>query len=194
MLKILMFVASFMHASLIASPSTLALKVTPIHLTADGRCFRFQAEVADSAYAREQGLMFRKFLAADAGMFFVFPVDQNWTMWMSNTLIPLDILFISADGIIEKIHHSASPRTETYYRPDKPVRFALELNGGSARKINLKEGDHVYHELIPHPLPSTCQTAVTVQQVTVAQRVHQPPQPAVTPTKKPPIPPVATKP
>lgn len=194
MLKTLFVILHLIATPFVVAESSVVLKINPLYIYAEGRCFRFQVEIADSARTREQGLMFRKFLAADAGMLFVFPADHNWTMWMSNTLIPLDILFINADGVIEKIHHSASPHTETHYRPDKPVRFALEVNGGTARKLNLKEGERLYHELIPHPMPSQCQTAITINQVAVAQKAHQATPPAVKPAQKPVSSPVTAKP
>jgi uncharacterized protein len=105
----------------------------------------FTVEMAISPRQQEQGLMFRRTLAADAGMLFVFPVTQTAIFWMKNTLIPLDMIFIAADGKIADIHERAVPLSETNIPSKVPVRAVLELNGGTVARLGIKLGDVVHH-------------------------------------------------
>ncbi len=91
--------------------------------------------------------MYRKALAPDAGMLFVFPETQTATFWMKNTLIPLDMLFIAGDGRVADIHERAVPLSEATISSKVPVRAVLELNGGTALRLGIHEGDVVHHAL-----------------------------------------------
>src|SRR4051794_6180096 len=71
--------------------------------------FAFNIEIADTNATRERGLMFRTALAPDAGMLFDYHHEQQTAFWMQNTLIPLDMVFISADGVVKTIHVDARP-------------------------------------------------------------------------------------
>ena len=97
----------------------------------------FTVELAVDGPQRQQGLMFRDKMPMDAGMLFDFGSSREIAMWMKNTLIPLDMLFIDEKGIVRKIHEGAKPHDETPLPSDGPVKFVLELNGGvvQARKI-----------------------------------------------------------
>jgi uncharacterized membrane protein (UPF0127 family) len=103
--------------------------------------FPFTIEIADTDAARERGLMFRTSLAPDAGMLFDYHREQQTSFWMQNTLIPLDMIFISADGIVKTIHANAQPRDTTSIPSQVPVRFVLEIPGGRSEEIGLKVGD-----------------------------------------------------
>ncbi|TAN46963.1 MAG: DUF192 domain-containing protein, partial [Rhodospirillales bacterium] len=103
----------------------------------------FKAEIAATPNARAKGLMFRRELAPDAGMLFDFFQPQPVTMWMKNTLIPLDMLFIMDDGRIANLAERTVPGSLTPIPADEPVRFVLELNGGTAARLGLKAGDRV---------------------------------------------------
>jgi uncharacterized protein len=105
---------------------------------------RFAVDLALSPAQQEQGLMYRSTLAADAGMLFVFPRTATQAFWMKNTLIPLDMLFISADGKIADIHERAVPLDETPIASKAPVKAVLELNGGTVARLGIKEGDVVH--------------------------------------------------
>jgi hypothetical protein len=106
---------------------------------------RFAVELAISAEQRAQGLMFRRRLAADAGMLFLYPDDRVISMWMKNTLIPLDMLFIGADGRIVQIAERAVPGSMAMVSSDRPARAVLELNGGTAARLRIKPGDRVLY-------------------------------------------------
>ena len=103
--------------------------------------FKFNLELATTEPEREKGLMFRTELAPDAGMLFVYPSEQAVSFWMQNTLIPLDMLFIAADGTVKTIHVNARPLDTTPIPSEVPVQFVLEIAGGRADEIGLKPGD-----------------------------------------------------
>jgi uncharacterized protein len=103
--------------------------------------FAFNIEIADTEAAREKGLMFRSSLAPDAGMLFDYFHEQLATFWMQNTLIPLDMVFIAADGTVKTIHPNARPMDTTTIPSEVPVRFVLEIAGGRAAEIGLAVGD-----------------------------------------------------
>jgi uncharacterized membrane protein (UPF0127 family) len=106
---------------------------------------RFSVELALSPQQQQQGLMFRQQMAPDAGMLFVFPQTQPTAFWMKNTLIPLDMLFIAADGRIVDIHERAVPLSEASIPAKEPVKAVLELNGGTVERLGIKLGDVVHH-------------------------------------------------
>ena len=103
----------------------------------------FSVEVARTDAEREQGLMFRKELAADHGMLFPFNPPQPVTMWMKNTLIPLDMFFITPDGSIARIEENAKPESLDYIQSNAIVGAVLEVPGGTAQRIGAHMGDHV---------------------------------------------------
>jgi uncharacterized protein len=103
----------------------------------------FKVELADTPAQMERGLMFRTELAPDAGMLFDFKTPQVATMWMRNTLIPLDMLFVGGDGRIVNIHERAVPQSDAIIAAAAPVRFVIELNGGTAARLGIKPGDRV---------------------------------------------------
>jgi uncharacterized membrane protein (UPF0127 family) len=107
--------------------------------------FPFTLEIADTEAAREKGLMFRTSLAPDAGMLFDYHREQQASFWMQNTLIPLDMIFISADGIVKTIHVNAQPRDTTSIPSVVPIRFVVEIPGGRSEEIGLKVGDRFEH-------------------------------------------------
>ena len=116
--------------------------------TARGGRFRFTVELALTREEQAQGLMFRESLAPDGGMLFVFDEVRPAAFWMKNTLIPLDMLFIGADGRIVNIAEQTTPLS-TESRPSAaPVRAVLEINGGLSRMLGIAPGDHVIHELL----------------------------------------------
>lgn len=111
--------------------------------TASGKNHDFTAELALSNAQREQGLMFRKAMPLESGMLFDFGQERDVAMWMRNTLIPLDMLFIARDGRITHIHENAVPHSEAIISSRGPVKFVLELNGGTAKRYGIKPGDMV---------------------------------------------------
>jgi len=106
---------------------------------------RFSIELALTPAQQEQGLMFRNSMPADAGMLFVFAEPQTAVFWMKNTLIPLDMLFIAADGHVADIHERAVPLSEANIVSRARVKAVLELNGGTVARLGIKPGDVVHY-------------------------------------------------
>ena len=110
-----------------------------------GGAQRFAVELAVTSDQRQQGLMYRQRLPADAGMLFLYPAARPVSMWMKNTLIPLDMLFIGNDGRILHIAERAIPRSTATISSMRPVRAVLELNGGTAARLMIQVGDRVLY-------------------------------------------------
>lgn len=106
----------------------------------------FYVETAVTGPQKQKGLMFREHMDDDHGMLFVFPVAGELSFWMRNTLIPLDIIFIKANGEINHVHENAQPHDETFILSKGVVSAALEINGGMAKTLGISKGDKVYHE------------------------------------------------
>jgi uncharacterized membrane protein (UPF0127 family) len=123
---------------LAASTGTLVLK------TATGD-HNFTIEVATTDQERALGLMFRRSLPENSGMLFIYDPPQPATMWMKNTLIPLDMVFISAEGKVHRIESNTEPFSTTVIPSEGEVVGVLELNAGEADKIGLKRGDKVVY-------------------------------------------------
>lgn len=114
----------------------------------DGGDHAFTVEIAATGEERNRGLMFRTELAPDAGMLFDFGEERPVSFWMQNTLIPLDMIFIGADGEIKNIHVNARPRDTTSIPSGFPVQFVLEIPGGRSVELGIAAGDIVEHPLI----------------------------------------------
>lgn len=113
--------------------------------TQEGRDHRFRVEVARSAPELAKGLMFRTGMPSDEGMLFLFGEEGERSFWMKNTYIPLDVMFIRADGTIHIIHHSARQLSLEPLLSNGPVAAALELNGGTAARLGIRVGDRLYN-------------------------------------------------
>lgn len=111
-----------------------------------GKSHVFKIELALNQEQQEQGLMYRRTMAADAGMLFLYDAPRDITMWMKNTLLPLDMLFVAADGTITRIVERAVPQSLTTIPSGGPAKAVIELNGGTAARLGLKPGDHVHAE------------------------------------------------
>jgi hypothetical protein len=107
----------------------------------------FKVEIADSDAEREQGLMYRTTLAPDAGMLFVWDRAAPRAFWMHNTYIPLDIIYIGANGRIISIAANAQPFDETPIPSRGDARAVLELAGGRAAQLGIDLGDRVHHKM-----------------------------------------------
>jgi uncharacterized protein len=104
-------------------------------------------EVTSTPEEKAMGLMFRTSLADDAGMLFPYSPPQEATMWMRNTYISLDMIFIRADGIVHRIEANTEPFSERIIASRGAVAAVLELKAGSAARMGLKPGDRVRHPL-----------------------------------------------
>ena len=111
----------------------------------------FNVEVVDTPESRAKGLMFREELADDAGMLFDFKQELEVSFWMSNTLIPLDMIFVGADGVVKTIHVNARPQDLTSIPSQVPVQFVLEIPGGRTEELGIKPGDTMEHDRVAKP-------------------------------------------
>jgi uncharacterized protein len=107
----------------------------------------FMVEVMHTPAERERGLMDRRSLPKDRGMLFDFHTAQPVYFWMKNTFIPLDMIFVGADGRVVAIKHDAKPMDETLIPSGKPTLGVIELNAGTADAIGLKTDDVVRHPI-----------------------------------------------
>ncbi|MBS3848779.1 DUF192 domain-containing protein [Devosia sp. BSSL-BM10] len=112
----------------------------------------FNVEVVDTPETRAKGLMFVQDLADDAGMLFDFKQEREVSFWMRNTFIPLDMIFVGADGVVKTIHVNARPQDPTSIPSNVPVQFVLEIPGGRSVELGLKPGDIMEHERVSAPL------------------------------------------
>jgi uncharacterized protein len=137
----------------------MALATIPV-LPADGKMRResltlvsttgehvIDVEVAQTAEEKALGLMFRTSLAEQTGMLFPFDAPQEVSMWMRNTYVSLDMIFIRADGVVHRIESRTEPLSERVITSGGPVTAVLELAAGVAVRLSLKAGDRVRH---PH--------------------------------------------
>ena len=106
----------------------------------------FNIEIVKTQEERAKGLMYRTFLPQDKGMLFIFSEEGIYPFWMKNTLIPLDIIWISSENKIVYINHNTPPCTLepcASYSPNKNALYVLEINAGLAEKHNFKEEDNI---------------------------------------------------
>jgi uncharacterized protein len=105
----------------------------------------FNIRIADTPARQEQGLMFQTRLPADEGMLFPQPQPRVMTMWMKNTYIPLDMLFIDSHGRIVCLLANAKPQSLEILSCPKPVKAVLEIGGGEAAERGIRVGDRIIH-------------------------------------------------
>ncbi|MEZ5872673.1 MAG: DUF192 domain-containing protein [Nitratireductor sp.] len=161
LVKIIALLAVLAIPAMSASPKAMAQQPSfdadgAMHLaseelvivTSQGR-FTFDAEIADQPEEHSKGLMFRKSMPTRQGMLFVFGETRQITMWMKNTVLPLDMVFIRKDGTVAGVRERTVPFSENIIVSPEPVSHVLELNAGVARLIGLKPGDRVEHSSFP---------------------------------------------
>lgn len=124
-----------------------AQELQPLVVVTDEGRHAFQVELAATPEERSRGLMFRRSMPAEQGMLFDFGRVQPVSMWMRNTYIPLDMLFISETGEIVRIAADTEPLSERTISSGQPVLSVLELNAGTARRLGIEAGDRVEHAL-----------------------------------------------
>jgi len=116
-----------------------------VDIRGSGTNARFTVEIADDAQEQSRGLMFREELPRSSGMLFVYPNPRRAVFWMRNTLIPLDMIFAGPDGRVKAVHSNAIPLDETPIDGGQGVLAVLEINGGMATLLGIKEGDEIRH-------------------------------------------------
>ena len=106
---------------------------------------KVNVEIADDNNERSKGLMFRENLSMNAGMLFIFDLEENRTFWMKNTLFPLDIIFINKDLKIVDIKYAIPCKKEPceLYKSSKPAKYVLEVNGNFTSKNKIDVGDEI---------------------------------------------------
>lgn len=133
-----------LHTLTLASSIPGALPVKPIEIvSADGERHAFYAHLADTEETRGRGLMFVTQLEADHGMLFDFGETRHVGMWMKNTPLSLDMLFIDEAGVIVRIAERTEPFSTRIIRSEAPVRAVLEINGGLAEALGIEAGDRL---------------------------------------------------
>lgn len=124
-----------------------AASVQPLEIVTRNGVHVFSVEMATTDKERETGLMYRKELPDGKGMLFDFSPEQQISMWMKNTFIPLDMIFIRADGRILRIAENTEPHSLKIISSGGPARAVLEVIAGTAQKYGIKPGDRVAHPL-----------------------------------------------
>lgn len=107
-------------------------------------CHKIDAMLADTRERQIRGLMWVNAMPDNAGMVFDYVRPREMSIWMKNTLIPLDIVFIGIDGLVINLYRDAEPLTLDSRRAARPARYVLELNGGASDRFGLKEGSRVW--------------------------------------------------
>jgi uncharacterized membrane protein (UPF0127 family) len=146
--RMLVAMLIFLSASVLAVAQPVSFERSTLDVvTAAGAHHTFTVEVAATPEQLAQGLMFRKALAPDAGMLFNFGRPQAVAMWMKNTLLPLDMLFINGGGQVVAIVQYTVPGSLEPLGPGQDVLAVLEVNAGTAKRLGLHAGDRVEHPL-----------------------------------------------
>lgn len=140
----LAFAAPAGHADA-AGPATPGAGLT---VETDAGEYAFNVEIADDPIERARGLMFREEMPADHGMLFEYTDEAPRSFWMKNTVLPLDIIFIGADGKVVSIAQNTTPFSTEPIPSEGPARFVLEVNAGVAERIGLEPGDRIVHPRI----------------------------------------------
>jgi uncharacterized membrane protein (UPF0127 family) len=143
--------AFLVFALLVAAGPVSPAGLQTLEIASKSGVHPFAVELAENDAERSKGLMFRKELPEGRGMLFDFQREQDVAMWMQNTYISLDMLFIRADGRILRIAENTEPMSTRTISSGGAVRAVLEVIGGTARKLGIAPGDRVAHPIFkPH--------------------------------------------
>jgi uncharacterized membrane protein (UPF0127 family) len=133
-------------AAVLAAPLEAKMRQERLWLvTGPGQETPIEVEIAEAPREKELGLMFRTELPQGTGMLFPYGAPREVTMWMRNTYIPLDMVFIRKDGVVHRIEKRAEPLSERIIASQGPVSAVLELPAGDAERLGLEPGDRVRH-------------------------------------------------
>ncbi len=146
-MRALRLTALALFALLVAAGPVRAAGLQTLEIASKTGVHVFSVEVVDNDADREKGLMYRKELPEGKGMLFDFKTEQDVSFWMQNTYIPLDMLFIKADGTILRIVENAEPLSTRLIPSGGRVLGVLEVIGGTARKFGIAPGDRVAHPI-----------------------------------------------
>jgi uncharacterized protein len=131
----------------LAGTTARAASVQPLEIVTRNGVQVFSVEMATTEQEKETGLMYRKELPDGKGMLFDFSPEQQVSMWMKNTYIPLDMIFIRADGRILRIAENTEPLSTRIIPSGGPAKGVLEVIAGTAKKYGIEPGDRVAHPL-----------------------------------------------
>lgn len=144
-------------AALLGGSFAVSAQEEPMRVPVDAQALKIQTasgeknfglEIADTDQKRSAGLMYRKDFPADRAMIFVFGEERPVMMWMANTPLPLDMLFVRNDGSIARVAENTVPFSKDIVASGQPVAFVIEVNAGIAAKLGIKAGDTVKHRII----------------------------------------------
>ena len=139
-------VTSFVLALVLAGPAVAQVcDEARVDIRGDFGTARFGVEIADDDAERAKGLMFRESLPSGQGMLFVYDAPRVASFWMKNTLIPLDMIFVGPDGVVDTVHANAVPGDLTPIRGGDDILAVLEIRGGLAGAIGIEAGAEMRH-------------------------------------------------
>jgi uncharacterized protein len=121
------------------------LNLEKLEIVTSSGTHAFSVEIMRTDPERERGLMFRRFLPKDRGMLFAFETERPLMMWMKNTYLPLDMIFIARSGKVVGVAENTTPLSEKIISSGVPAFAVLEVNAGTAARIGLRIGDTVRH-------------------------------------------------
>ena len=151
-LAVLALIAPLASCSMFDHPQhATGLPVETIRINTAGGPKAFTVEIAADAASQERGLMYRRELPQGAGMLFDFHESARVSFWMKNTPLPLDLLFIKADGTVSSVAPNAVPYSTDFIYATEPVQAVLEINGGEASALGIKPGDKVQSGIFRRP-------------------------------------------
>lgn len=140
-----LLLAATLMLSFVAAHARAEAALEHLQIVTASGAHDFQVEVARTSRQRARGLMFRRSMPQDHGMLFDFGVETPVSMWMKNTYIPLDMVFVSRKGVVTSVATDTTPFSEAVISSGKPAFAVIELNAGAARRIGLAPGDVVRH-------------------------------------------------
>ena len=146
--KVVAWIFCLLTLALFLPGAAAARHFEPLEIESAAGTHRFQVELALDDESRQRGLMERPSLAPDRGMLFIFEPRRRVAMWMKDTWIPLDMLFIDAAGVIRFVAPMREPHSLDITASPEPVRAVLEIRGGRAAELGIAAGDRVRHRLL----------------------------------------------
>jgi uncharacterized protein len=130
-----------------SNPLENALKLEPLRIITSNGSIILQIELMRTPDELAKGLMFRQSMADNQGMLFDFGTERPVSMWMKNTYLALDMVFITSDGKIHRIEENTEPHSEKIISSGVNIRAVLEVKAGTTRRLGIKAGDRITHQL-----------------------------------------------
>jgi uncharacterized membrane protein (UPF0127 family) len=143
--RLILFAPAFFSSAMISAAVAWAVELEKIMIETGGRSFALSVEIADHPASREHGLMFRRSLPENHGMLFKYEAPQRIAMWMKNTFIPLDMIFIRADGTVSEVASHTVPHSLDVIQAAEEVSAVLEVNAGLSERLGIRPGAVIRH-------------------------------------------------